>query len=71
MYVNFVRIHFINGEVLPIAECTEDEDECKILERYRKALPDGLLYIGNKECGELIIPVSNILYITIEPDDEE
>ena len=38
---------------------------------YDKALPDGLLYLGNLDCGELFIPVSNILYITIEPDDED
>ncbi len=71
MFVKVIRIHFVNGEVLPIAECTEDEGESKILERYRKALPDGLLYIGNAECGEMYIPTSNILYISVDPDDEE
>ena len=71
MFVKIVRIHFVNGEVLPIGECVEDECESNILEKYRKALPDGFLYLGNMDCGELFIPVSNILYITIEPDDEE
>ena len=71
MFVKVVRIHFVNGEVLPIAECVEDESESNILEKYRKALPDGLLYLGNLDSGELFIPVSNILYITIEPDDED
>ena len=71
MFVKVIRIHFVNGEVLPIAECMEDEGDSKILERYRKALPDGLLYIGNEECGEMYIPTSNILYISVDPDDEE
>ena len=71
MFVKIVRIHFVNGEVLSIGECVEDECESNILEKYRKALPDGLLYLGNMDCGELFIPVSNTLYITIEPDDEE
>ena len=71
MYVYLVRIHFINGEVLEIAECREDDKECQILERYRSALPDGLLHIGNQLWGERFIPVSNILYIGIEAEDEE
>ena len=61
----------INGEVLPIAECREDDGECQIVERYRNAPPDGMLCIGNKECGELFIPVSNILYIGVESEDED
>ena len=71
MYVYLVRIHFINGEVLEIAECREDDKECQILEGYRSALPDGLLHIGNQLCGERFIPVSNILYIGIEAENEE
>lgn len=71
MNVYFVRIHFINGEVLPIAECREDDGECQIVERYRNAPPDRMLCIGNKECGELFIPVSNILYIGVESEDED
>ena len=71
MFVKIVRIHFVNGEVLPIGVCSEEEEECKLVERYRRALPDGVLYIGDLVDAELIIPVSNILYISVEQDEDE
>ena len=70
MFVKIVRIHFVNGEVLPIGECVEEDEECKLVERYRKALPDGVLHVEELDNSELIIPVANILYISVELDDE-
>lgn len=72
MYVTYYRIHFINGQVMNVAECSDDENGgLSLISRFQDALPDGLLVLGTDEMPQEFIPANNILYITLEPDDEE
>ena len=72
MFVTYYRIHFINGQAMNVAECTEDENAgFSLISRFQDALPDGLLILGTEDMPQQIIPANNILYITVEPDDEE
>ena len=55
-----------------VAECTEDENAgLSLISRFQDALPDGLLILGTEDMPQQFIPANNILYITVEPDDEE
>lgn len=70
MHVNNYRIHFVNGQVIHAAEATEEPDfEMDMIERFREALPDGMLEIGTEEELQAFIPVKNILYISCLPGE--
>lgn len=71
MYVTYYRIHFINGQVMNVAECSEEEATLNLISRFQNALPDGLLMLGSDDMPQEFIPANNILYISVDPEGEE
>lgn len=69
MIVTYYRIHFMNGEVLNVCECREDEDCADLIDRFYEALPEGVLQIGQEDMPQYFIPVDNILYISRIPEE--
>lgn len=71
MFVNHFRIHFVNGQVISVAECAEKDDEVSsdLIDRFMEALPSGVLMVGTEDTPQAFIPVNNILYISQIPDD--
>ena len=65
MHVKNYRIHFVNGQTIHAAECIEESDfEMNLIDRFREALPDGMLEIGTEDELQAFIPARNILYIS-------
>lgn len=71
MYVTYYRIHFINGQVMNVAECSEEEATLSLISRFQNALPDGLLMLDSDDMPQEFIPANNILYISVDPEGEE
>ena len=71
MFVNQYRIHFVNGQVISVAECVEKDNEMSsdLIDRFMEALPGGVLMVGTEDTPQAFIPVNNILYISQIPDD--
>lgn len=71
MFVNHFRIHFINGQMVNVAECATDEDDMSsdLIERFMEALPDGVLMVGTEDEPQAYIPANKILYISQIPED--
>jgi len=62
-------IHFINGEVLHVSECKKDDDEMDLADEYIASIPSGILQVGKEGMPQLYIPVENILYISLIPEE--
>ena len=69
MIVTYYRIHFMNGEVLNVCECREDEECADLIDRFYEALAEGVLQIGPEDMPQYFIPVNNILYISRIPEE--
>ena len=71
MFVTCYRIHFINGQFLDVAECSEEEPTLQLISRFENALPDGMFMLGAEDMPQKFIPANNVLYISVDPDGEE
>ena len=70
MYTAEYRIHFVNGSVIYVAECNESENpDGNLIDRFRDALPHGLLEVGCEDDPTPFIPADKILYITRIAED--
>lgn len=63
MLMTHYRIHLVNGEVIHMAECTEDDTQ-PFLKRFQEAKPDAILKCGMTDGPQAHIPVQKILYIS-------
>ena len=65
MYVTKYRIHLMTGQVIHVAEGrTSKEAEKDLVDRFKEALPEGVLEIAHGSFPNAFIPVTNILYIS-------
>lgn len=71
MFVTYYRIHFINGQFLDVAECSEEEPTLRLISKFQDALPDGVFMLGTDDMPQKFIPANNVLYISVDPDEEE
>ena len=65
MHIDHFRIHLINGQVIHVSEGRNTEEaENDLIDRFRDALPEGLLEVGADTLPTAYIPANNILYIS-------
>ncbi len=60
------RIYLVNGHMMKATEEVEKPAEEYLINRFHKAMPDGILVIGDAETAMAFIPVRNILYISTD-----
>lgn len=64
MYIARYRIHLINGQTIHVSEGRKDREAKDLIERYKDALPEGLLEVAPGNFPTAYIPASSILYIS-------
>ena len=70
MIVTHYLIHFVNGETLYVDECKRaDDDETDLADDFIASVPSGILQIGKEGMPQMYIPVENILYISLIPEE--
>ena len=52
-----------------MSECKKDDDEMDLADEYIASIPSGILQVGKEGMTQLYIPVENILYISLIPEE--